>query len=161
MQDPTPISIGAEVGVDVSARQNDSLLLATIPLPDRSSHNPLPAKRTAPAQATPGSRLSPEVASGTSERHYLQVPFGRGNASGLITVSKANSEGPEQLLLSPSNTSVFNYLSDNLAHVANPRWRLADQQGHEQGHGHGRGNEQADEDASQTNRNKRERGRDT
>lgn len=162
MADLTAASVAAEADADVSTRPDSAFPQAAAPLSllDRSSREPLPTKPPTPAQAAPGSMLSPEAGSGKGERHYLQVPFSKGDASGLITVSKTAGEGPQQLLLSPSSASVSNYLSDNLAQISSPRWRLADQQGHEQGreqgHDHGQGNEQADEDARQANRSKRE-----
>lgn len=88
------------------------------------------------------------------------VPFSKGNAVGLITVSKAGGERPEQLLLNPDSALVSSYLSDNLAQVPDSRWRLADQQGHEHRdrHQQERAEEAFEEESRQTLRDTGEQG---
>ncbi|CAI3807425.1 hypothetical protein GLGCALEP_04479 [Pseudomonas sp. MM221] len=86
------------------------------------------------------------------------MPFSKGNAVGLITVSKAGGEYPEQLLLKPDSTSVSSYLSDNLAQVQDPRWRLADQQAYEDPHERERPDEEVEEESRQTLQGRIERG---
>ncbi|MNN70672.1 hypothetical protein D3C81_1865430 [compost metagenome] len=88
------------------------------------------------------------------------MPFSKGDAVGLITVSKAGAERPEQLLLNPSSALVFSCLSDNLAQAPDPRWRLTDQQGHESRHGHEqeRLDEEGEEQSRQALRDRSERG---
>jgi len=81
----------------------------------------------------------------TARPGYLQVPFNKGEASGVITVSKAAADQPQMLLLSPSNAQTSSVLSDSLAQLQDPRWQLSDQHGQERGQGQQR--EAQDDDA--------------
>ncbi|WP_426811235.1 hypothetical protein ABOC32_12580 [Pseudomonas sp. WOUb67] len=87
---------------------------------------------------------------------YLQVPFSKGNAVSLITVSKAGGERPDQLLLNPDSSLVSSFLSDHLAQVPDSRWRLADQQGHEDRPEQARPDEEVEEEGRQTLRDRSE-----
>jgi hypothetical protein len=149
----------ADVSADASVRSENVLLLAPMPLPDRPFRESLPGKLATLTQMAPRSTSCPESDNSKDERHFLQVPFSKGGASGLISVNKAAGENQEQLLLSPSSTPIFDYLSDSLAQVANPRWRLTDQ-GFEQGQRHGQSprDELADEERHETKQDKRKRG---
>lgn len=131
-----------------------------LPLPDKVSHSHHATKSAAPAKATPEPKPVPEASIAKEGKNYLQVPFSKGDAVGLITISKAGAERPDQLLLNPSSASVFSHLSDNLAQAPDPRWRLTDQQGYEQrqGHGQGRAEEEAEEESRQALRDRREQG---
>lgn len=110
------------------------------------------------AKPTSEPKSAPEASTAGEGRTYLQVPFSKGNAVSLITVSKAGGERPEQLLLNPDSNSVSSYLSDHLAQVPDPRWRLADQQGHEDRHEQGRPDEEVEEESRQTLRDRGEQG---
>ncbi|PNA80040.1 hypothetical protein C1Y33_12475 [Pseudomonas sp. FW305-76] len=131
-----------------------------LPLLDKASHSHHVEKSAAPAKATREPKPAPEASIAKEGKNYLQVPFSKGDAVGLITISKAGAERPEQLLLNPSSALVFSHLSDNLAQAPDPRWRLTDQQGNEprQGHGQGRADEEAEEERRQVLRDKSEHG---
>ncbi|MCK3838853.1 MULTISPECIES: SpaN/EivJ family type III secretion system needle length determinant [Pseudomonas] len=77
-------------------------------------------------------QVKPEPRLDVRSQQYLQVPFSKGEAAGLITVTKASAENSQQLLLSPNNSGVVNHLSESLAQLNAPLWRLADQQHREQ-----------------------------
>ncbi|MFJ4454739.1 hypothetical protein ACIP1G_12740 [Pseudomonas sp. NPDC089392] len=131
-----------------------------LPLLEKSSYlNPV-MRIAVPAKATPEPKSAPEVSIARGAKHYLQVPFSKGDAVGLITVSKAGAERPEQLLLNPGSALVFSYLSESLAQAPDPRWRLNDQQGHESRHGHEqeRPDEEGDEQSRQALRDRSGRG---
>ncbi|MFK3816443.1 hypothetical protein ACI2KG_07515 [Pseudomonas sp. NPDC089407] len=98
-----------------------------------------------PAKATPEANSAPAASIASQSKHYLQVPFSKGDAVGLITVSKVGAESPEQLLLNPNSALVFSHLSETLAQAPDPRWRLTDQEGHESRHGHERPDEEGEE----------------
>ncbi|WP_338806807.1 hypothetical protein V8U11_06015 [Pseudomonas chlororaphis] len=110
---------------------------------------------------TPEQGREPERNAGSESSSYLQVPFAKGDAKGLVNVSKAGADQPDQLLLSPSNASIFNHLSDSLALSPDPRWRLTDHQEHEghSGHDQGRADEETKEGGDQASRDKRRHGR--
>lgn len=92
----------------------------------------------------------PEASTAREGGAYLQVPFSKGNAVSLITVSKVGGERPEQLLLNPDSSFVSSFLSDHLAQVPDSRWRLADQQGHEDRPEQARPDEEVEEEGRQT-----------
>jgi len=143
-------------------KQETPQALPAQPLPvlEKSSYlNPL-TRVAVPAKGTAGPNSAPEASIAREARNYLQVPFSKGDAVGLITVSKAGAERPEQLLLNPSSALVFSYLSDNLAQAPDPRWRLTDQQGHEfrQGHEPELPDEEVEEPSRQALRDRRGRG---
>lgn len=110
------------------------------------------------ARPTSEPKSVPEASTAREGSSYLQVPFSKGNAVSLITVSKAGGEGPEQLLLNPDSSSVFSHLSDHLAQVPDPRWRLADQQGHGNSHERALPDEEVEEESRQTLRDRSEQG---
>ena len=143
-------------------KQETPQALPAQPLPvlEKSSYLNQVTRVAMPAKATAGPNSAPEASIAREAKHYLQVPFSKGDAVGLITVSKAGAERPEQLLLNPSSALVFSYLSDNLAQAPDPRWRLTDQQGHEfrQGHEPERPDEEVEEPSRQTLRDRRGRG---
>ncbi|AZC51696.1 hypothetical protein C4K35_4117 [Pseudomonas chlororaphis subsp. piscium] len=142
----------AEADADVSVKQEPLQPLAAQPLPlmDKLLGVQLAMKQTAPAKAAPEPVQKPEFGMGKGASNYLQVPFNKGDAAGLITISKVGAEYPDQLLLNPNSASIFGHLSDSLAQTPDPRWRLADQQGHEHGNGHDQ--ERPDEEAEEGNR---------
>lgn len=129
-------------------------------VPEKSSYLNQPTRVAVPAKAAAGANSAPEASIAREAKNYLQVPFSKGDAVGLITVSKAGAERPEQLLLNPSSALVFSYLSDNLAQAPDARWRLTDQQGHEfrQGREPERRDEEVEEPSRQALRDRRERG---
>ncbi|WP_019473670.1 MULTISPECIES: hypothetical protein [Pseudomonas] len=121
-----------------------------LPLLEKSSYLNQVTRVAVPAKATAGLNSAPEVSIAREARNYLQVPFSKGDAVGLITVSKAGAERPEQLLLNPSSALVFSCLSDNLAQAPDPRWRLTDQEGGDLRHGHDQ--ERPDEEVEELSR---------
>lgn len=123
-----------------------------LPLLEKSLHVHRVTHSAVAAKPTSEPKPAPEASTAQEGRRYLQVPFSKGNAVGLITVSKAGGERPEQLLLNPDSSLVSSYLSDNLAQVPDPRWRLADQQGHEHRdrHQQARAEEAFEEESRQT-----------
>lgn len=121
-----------------------------LPLLEKSSYLNHVTRLAVAAKATPEAKSAPEVGIARGAEHYLQVPFSKGDAVGLITVSKAGAERPEQLLLNSGSALVLSYLSDNLAQAPDPRWRLTDQQGHESRHGHEQ--ERPDEEGAEQSR---------
>ena len=147
---------------DMQVKQETPQALPAQPLPllEKSSYlNPV-TRIALPAKATPEPKSAPEVSIARGAKHYLQVPFSKGDAVGLITVSKAGAERPEQLLLNPSTALVFSHLSENLAQAPDSRWRLTDQQGHESRHGHeqDRPDEEGEEQSRQALRDTSGRG---
>lgn len=130
------------------------------PLLEKSLHLHRVTHSAVAANPTSEPKPAPEASTAQEGRRYLQVPFSKGNAVGLITVSKAGGERPEQLLLNPDSALVSSYLSDNLAQVPDSRWRLADQQGHEHRdrHQQERAEEEFEEESRQTRRDTREQG---
>jgi hypothetical protein len=136
-----------EVPIKLESAQPLQQLLS---LPDKLQYETLTAKQSA-FVPTPRPMLKPRMGDGNKAHNYLQVPFNRGDASGLITIDKGGSERPEHLFLSSNSASVFSYLSDNLGQITNPRWHLADQQRHEQHHGqeHGFDDDDTEEDKPQ------------
>ncbi|WP_123583881.1 hypothetical protein [Pseudomonas brassicacearum] len=153
----------AEAGADVSVKQDSPQPLPAQPLPLMDKHVgvQLAKKPPMPAKAAPLPMLKPEANIDKGASNYLQVPFSKGDVAGLITISKAGAERPDQLLLNPSSASIFSHLSDNLAQAPDPRWRLTDQQGREHSHGHnqGRPDEEAEEGTHQAFQDKRQQGR--
>lgn len=137
---------------DRLVRQESPQALPAQPLPlfEKSLYLNHVTRSAMPAKATPESPPVPDVSITRGGRHYLQVPFSKGDAVGLITVSKAGAERPEQLLLNPGSASVFSCLSDSLAQVPDPRWRLADQQAHEDPHERERPDEEVEEESRHT-----------
>ena len=137
---------------DRLVQQEASQALPALPLPmlGKSSYFKHPTRLSVPAKATPEPNSAPEVSTARGAANYLQVPFSKGDAVGLITVSKARAERSEPLLLSPSSASIFTHLSDNLAQAPDPCWRLTDQQGHESRHG--REQAQPDEEVEEQSR---------
>ncbi|RII78273.1 SpaN/EivJ family type III secretion system needle length determinant [Pseudomonas monteilii] len=131
-----------------------------LPLLEKSLHLHRVTHSAVAANPTSEPKPVPEASTALEGRHYLQVPFSKGSAVGLITVSKAGGERPEQLLLNPDSSLVSSYLSDNLAQVPDPRWRLADQQGHEQRdrHQQERAEEEFEEERRQSLRDTSEQG---
>ncbi|AHD17281.1 hypothetical protein C163_17190 [Pseudomonas sp. FGI182] len=123
-----------------------------LPLLEKSLHLHRVTHSAVAANPTSEPKPAPEASTAQEGRGYLQVPFSKGNAVGLITVSKAGGERPEQLLLNPDSSLVSSYLSDNLAQVPDPRWRLADQQRHEHRdrHQQERAEEEFEEESRQT-----------
>ena len=156
-----PLASGQPVG-DRLIKQETPQALPAQPLPvlAKSSYLNQPTRVAVPAKATAGPNSAPEASIAREAKNYLQVPFSKGDAVGLITVSKAGAERPEQLLLNPSSALVFSYLSDNLAQAPDARWRLTDQQGHEfrQGQEPERPDEEVEEPSRQAFRDRRERG---
>ncbi|MGE8059034.1 hypothetical protein [Pseudomonas sp. NPDC089547] len=147
---------------DVLAKQEAPQALPAQPLPvlEKSLQLHHATQLSVPAKATPEPKPAPEASTASQARNYLQVPFSKGDAVGLITVSKAGPDRPEQLLLNPSSALVFSHLSDNLAQAPDPRWRLTDQQGHDTRHGHeqGRPDEEAEGQSGQAFRDRGKRG---
>ncbi|AZC90115.1 hypothetical protein C4K29_3816 [Pseudomonas chlororaphis subsp. piscium] len=139
----------AKADADISAKQEPPQSLPTHPLPLMDKPAPTHALNKPAATTKPASEPvpTPETSVGKGASNYLQVPFNRGAAVGLITVSKAGTERPDQLLLNPSNPSIFGHLSEGLAQVADPRWHLTDHQGHEHSGGHDQG--RSDDDAEE------------
>jgi len=137
-----------------------ALPMQPLPLQEKPLHLPTVARLAVPPRATPEPNSAPDLSTAKGVSNYLQVPFSKGDAVGLITVSKAGAERPEQLLLNPSSALVFSHLSDNLAQAPDPRWRLTDQQGHEPRHGQEqeRPDEEAEEQSRQTLRGRSQRG---
>ena|GEM_PF-3407865 len=156
-----PLASDQPVG-DRLIKQETPQALPAQPLPvlAKSSYLNQPTRVAVPAKATAGPNSAPEANIAREAKNYLQVPFSKGDAVGLITVSKAGAERPEQLLLNPSSALVFSYLSDNLAQAPDARWRLTDQQGHEcrQGQEPERPDEEVEEPSRQALRERRERG---
>jgi len=137
---------------DRQVKQQTSQAFPAQPLPllEKSSYLNQVTRVAVPAKATAGLNSAPEVSIAREARNYLQVPFSKGDAVGLITVSKAGAERPEQLLLNPSSALVFSCLSDNLAQAPDPRWRLTDQEGGDLRHGHDQ--ERPDEEVEELSR---------
>lgn len=129
-------------------------------LQEKPLHLPPVTRLAVPPRATPEPNSAPDLSTAKGVSNYLQVPFSKGDAVGLITVSKAGAERPEQLLLNPSSALVFSHLSDNLAQAPDPRWRLTDQQGHEPRHGQEqeRPEEEVEDQSRQTLRGRSQRG---
>ena len=127
-----------------------------LPLLEKALHVNHVTRSTVRAKAPPEPNSAHEFSIVRGARNYLQVPFSKGDAVGVITVSKAEAERPEQLLLSPSSALVFSHLSDNLAQAPDPRWRLTDQQGHEPRHGHKQ--QRPDEEGEEQSRQARQDG---
>ncbi|HDS1817668.1 TPA: hypothetical protein QEM96_002314 [Pseudomonas putida] len=144
----------------VKLETSQALPAQPLPLLEKSLYLNHVTRLAGPAKASPEPNSAPEVSFAREAKNYLQVPFSKGDAVGLITVSKAGGERPEQLLLNPSSALVFSYLSDNLAQAPDPRWRLTDQQGHESRHGHEqeRPDEEVEEQSRQALRDRSERG---
>ncbi|WP_449441019.1 SpaN/EivJ family type III secretion system needle length determinant [Pseudomonas migulae] len=70
-----------------------------------------------------------------SSRGLLQVPFNKGAASGQVTISRLPDEPTQNLLLSPSNTLVFEQLKAPFELARDPGWRLTDDGGEQQHQG--------------------------
>ncbi|MBH3396193.1 hypothetical protein I5Q41_20945 [Pseudomonas monteilii] len=140
--------------------QPPPLLEKALPLLEKPLHLHRVTHSAVAANPTSEPKPAPEASTAQEGRRYLQVPFSKGNAVGLITVSKAGGERPEQLLLNPDSALVSSYLSDNLAQVPDSRWRLADQQGHEHRdrHQQERAEEAFEEESRQTRRDTGEQG---
>lgn len=132
------------------------------PLLEKSLHSyhatSLPGAANPTSKPTSEPKSAPEDSTAQGGRSYLQVPFGKGSAVSLITVSKAGGERPEQLLLNPDSASVFSYLSDHMAQVPDPRWRMAHQQGHENSHERALADEDVEEESRQAPRDRSEQG---
>jgi hypothetical protein len=150
-----PLVADADANASVKQEILQPLLLQPLPLLEKALYMQPATKPAAPVQAVPESILKPEACIDKRPQSYLQVPFNKGDVAGLITVSKAGAERPDQLLLSPSSASVFSHLSDSLAQTSAPRWHLTDQQGHEHSHSQGRLDEELEEDDPQAFRDKR------
>lgn len=131
-----------------------------LPLLEKSLYSSRVTRLAVPAKATAEPNSMPEASIARETKHYLQVPFSKGDAVGLITVSKAGAQGSDQLLLNPGSALVFSCLSDNLAQAPDPRWRLTDQQGHESRHGHEqqRADEEVEEQSRHSLQDRSERG---
>lgn len=146
-----PLVAGA-VNVDTELSDNlkssHDLVVPTNPASDRLQSQPpsLGAKTEAAASPAPQIHFKYELAVDKGKQPYLQVPFSNGAANGLITIAKAENSGTDQLLLSPNNTSVFNELNEHLSSIPQPRWRLTDHSGHEQGHRHDDASSSEDQD---------------
>lgn len=65
-----------------------------LPLLDKVAHLHHAMNSTGPAKATPEPKPAPEAGIAKEGRSYLQVPFSKGDAVGLITVSKAGANVP-------------------------------------------------------------------
>lgn len=91
--------------------------------------------------------VKPEALTDKGPQHYLQVPFAKGDASSMITITKTTADQPQPLLLRPDNADISGYLSDRLAQVEEPRWRMADPQ--EREHEHSKGNHPGEQDEEQ------------
>lgn len=151
-----------QAAADRPVKQETPQALPTQPLPLQEKPWCLPpvTRPAVPPRATPKPNSAPDLSTAKGAGNYLQVPFSKGDAVGLITVSKDGAERPEHLLLNPSSPLVFSHLSDSLAQAPDPRWRLTDQQGHESRHGHEqeRPDEEAEEQSRQALRRRSQRG---
>lgn len=117
-------------------------------LADRAGRGTTINSSAIPTHNGPGPQLKAESAFAGGTQSYLKVPFSRGDKSGTITISKAGVEHAQPLLLNPSSTEIAALLSDSLAQVQEPRWRLADQQGHKGQDPHGGSTQEEDADES-------------
>lgn len=59
-------------------------------------------------------------------REVLQVPFNKGAVSGQVSVTRAQGESAQQLVLSADNAQVLEHLREPFAQKAEPSWLLAD-----------------------------------
>ncbi|MCU1761477.1 hypothetical protein NTD84_17375 [Pseudomonas sp. 14P_8.1_Bac3] len=109
-----------------------------VPLPEiLILHSVRPAFSAAPVPLlqAPPTRPAPDVKAETlpdSNRGPLQIPFNKGPVSGQITITREPDEPARPLLLSPSNTQVFDQLKAPFEHVRDPGWRLTDSGGEQQ-----------------------------
>jgi len=145
--DQSATLVVADADADASLNQHPLQLLVIQPLPVAHKLLGVPFLEVSLKHSwtTPEPGLKPEPNVGSAASSYLQVPFAKGAAIGVITVNKAGTDQADQLLLSPSNTSIFGHLSESLALSPDPRWRLTDHQEREGSGGHDQ--EPADEDA--------------
>ncbi|TKK37731.1 hypothetical protein PflCFBP13517_25600 [Pseudomonas fluorescens] len=125
----------AESKVSTSARQEEfqTQAVPTSPLMGKPPEMTVAKQVDVPTKSVRQPVSDPEAGATKSTQGYLQVPFKKGEVTGLITVSKDAIEYSDRLLLSASNTSVFTHLSDGLAQDPDARWRLADHQEHQHG----------------------------
>lgn len=141
---PTPLAEpGAKPGSTLADRDT----------PPPQSAQPLPPglERTARAQtAAPPAAFNPpptgkaEVPAEKAAQPYLQVPFSKGDSTGVVTINKAPADMPAQLLLSPSNAQVSGHLRDGLELAPQTVWQLNEQ--HEQAHDERRQHEAGDDE---------------
>lgn len=127
---PTPL---AEPGAEPGSTPADS---DTLP-PQSAQLLPPGLERTARGQAAPPQAAfnppptgKPELPAEKAAQPYLQVPFSKGDCTGVVTVNKAPADMPPQLLLSPSNAQVSGHLRDGLELAPQTLWQLNEQ--HEQ-----------------------------
>ncbi|WMI97559.1 hypothetical protein RBU55_18510 [Pseudomonas chlororaphis subsp. aurantiaca] len=133
----TDLASGADVTqVDIPETASIDTLQSVpaqpLPVSDKTPRAVVAPPPAGQPQVVADPQAKPEVRFDGGPQQYLQVPFSKGEATGLITVTKAGAEHSQQLLLSPNNSGVANHLSDSLAHLNAPLWRLADQQHREQ-----------------------------
>lgn len=121
-----------------------SLSFQTAPPAPRVAQPRVPSLAMQPPP--PALDVMPETLPGP-ERGLLQVPFNSGAASGQVTISRMPDEPARNLLLSPSNTLVFEQLKSALELTREPGWQLTDDGGEQQGRGSHQATdeEQADE----------------
>ena len=114
-------------------------------------------ERTARAQAAPQAAFNPpptgkpEVPAEKAAQPYLQVPFSKGDITGVVTIHKAPADMPQQLLLSPSNAQVSGHLRDGLELAPQTIWQLNEQheQAHDEHRQHHAGDDEPQDDAPQ------------
>lgn len=104
-----------------SVRHALSVAAVSIPLP-------------APPMPRPALDMLIEPLPGSSHG-LLQVPFNKGAASGQVTISRVPDEPTQHLLLSPSNSLVFEQLKAPFERVQDCAWQLTDDGGGQQHQG--------------------------
>lgn len=97
--------------------------VAQAAVPFAAMVRPLPAIEAAPQTLA------------AQDRGLLQVPFNSSAASGQVTISRMADEPGRNLLLSPSNTLVFEQIRAALELARDPVWQLTDNDGEQQGRG--------------------------
>ncbi len=128
----------------------DQVVLYMIPptsVPANPAREPAVLGSSGASTFTAEPLVKPEALTDKGPQHYLQVPFAKGDASSMITITKGPADQPQQLLLRPDNADVSGYLGDRLAQVEEPRWRMADSK--EREHEHAKGNDQGEQDEEQ------------
>lgn len=78
---------------------------------------------------------------------YLQVPFSKGQSVGQVTVTKAEGETGQTLLLSASSSDITTHLRDGLGALSEPTWRLVDEDFEHERNQDGQAQEEDDADA--------------
>ena len=147
---PTPM---AQPGAEPASTLTDS----DAPPPQSAQQLPPGLERTARAQAAPQAAFNPpptgkpEMSAEKAAQPYLQVPFSKGDITGVVTIQKAPADMPQQLLLSPSNAQVSGHLRDGLELAPQTIWQLNEQheQAHDEHRQHHAGDDEPQDDAPQ------------